>query len=882
MRITLAVAVACFSLVAITSGKDAEAAMRRQTNIAAQALAPALRTLAKERDVQLVYRTELVGDHQTGGAAGDLTFEEALTQLLSGTGLTYRYLENNAVTIVPIPSSSPSTAATSAARERAGASGKSQDSARESDDKEGAQGKSLLERLRLAQGAQGASSKSSPSEGGDSTASRANRTSDTSLGSPVILEEVVVTAQKRVEKLADVPMSVSVVSGEQLVRTQSTTLQDIANRVPGVQLVATTAVTNQITIRGISLGAGAINSSVATYVDETPYTSQGPFAASALIAPNFDPYDIARVEVLRGPQGTLYGANALGGLLKYVTNAPDPSGFSASALVGGSTVDHGGSGYETHGMVNIPLADNAAFRLVANDTRFPGYIDDPARGKTDINGVDRWGVRAAVLWLPEPDLSIRLSGAYQHLHAGDTGTEDLAAGTLRPLFGDLKQERTLAQPLQIINEIYNATVDWDLKFATLASATSYSKASLRDDADASLTFGPIVSGLFGGHYGATIPLTEPIHSFTQEIRLSSERGTRLEWLLGGYFDNEAANELEPVYPVDLDTGQTLTNFQPTLGTYRITSTYREYAGFANAGYHLTDALEIGLGGRYSENSQKYHQISNGIFTGNTDFVTPSKQNVFTYSADLKYRVGPTATIYTRWATGFVPGGPNDVIPGSHLPASFRSSSTTNAEIGLKGSAANGRISYDFDVFNVNWHDIQLFAIFGNLEGITNGGKARSRGFEGSVSYSPIRQLTLSLNGAYTDARLTQDTPASVGGFSGDRLPESPHFSGTLSADYERPLWGQVSGFGGIDWHYSGDRLSELLATSPRQTLPSYSMVDLRAGVRVREYDITAYVKNVGDVRAISSLSPETIHGVAAESAFIQTPRTVGVTLAAKF
>lgn len=705
---------------------------------------------------------------------------------------------------------------------------------------------------------------------------------DANAASPVLLEEVVVTAQKRVEKLADVPMSVSVVSGEQLVRTQSTTLQDIVNRVPGLQLVAGSPISNQITIRGISTGVGAINSSVATYVDETPYTAQGPFAGSSNIAPNFDPYDIARVEVLRGPQGTLYGANALGGLMKYVTNAPDPSRFSASVLVGGSSVDHGGGGYETHGMVNIPLADNAAFRLVANDTHFPGYIDDPARGKTDINDVDRWSVRGAVLWLPDPDLSIRLSGAYQHLEAGDLGTEDLVAGTLRPLFGDRKQERALAQRAQVTNEIYNATINWDLKLATFTSATSYSKTSPLDVVDDSLTFGPILSSLFGGNYGAVIPVTEPVHSFTQEVRLSSQQGSRLEWLLGGFFDDEAANELEPIYAVDLNTGQTLTNFQPTLGTYHITSTYREYAGFANAGYHLTDALEIGLGGRYSENSQKYHQVSEGIFTGDTDFVTPSKQDVFTYSGDLKYKLGPTATIYARWATGFVPGGPNDAIPGSTLPASFRSSSTTNAEIGIKGSAADGHIAYDFDVYNINWHDIQLFAVFDNLEGITNGGKARSRGFEGSLSYSPIRQLTLSLNGAYTDARLTQDTPASVGGFSGDRLPESPRFSGTFSADYERPLWRKVSGFGGIDWHYSGDRLSEFYATFPRQTLPSYSMVDLRAGMRVREYDITAYVKNVGDVRAISSLSPETINGVAAESAFIQTPRTIGVTLAAKF
>src|SRR5216684_7527880 len=194
------------------------------------------------------------------------------------------------------------------------------------------------------------------------------------------LAEIVVTAEKRTERLQDVPMSMSVISGDRLTATQSTTLQDIANSVPGLQAISSSPAVNTLVIRGLNSGAG-INASVATYVDEVPYTSAGPFSYSANIAPNFDPYDIARVEVLRGPQGTLYGASALSGLLKYVTNAPDPAGYSASFLLGGNHVDHGGAGYELHGMVNIPLGPTAAFRLTGSDTYFPGYIDDPSRGK---------------------------------------------------------------------------------------------------------------------------------------------------------------------------------------------------------------------------------------------------------------------------------------------------------------------------------------------------------------------------------------------------------------------------------------------------------------------------------------------------------------------
>ena len=696
------------------------------------------------------------------------------------------------------------------------------------------------------------------------------------------VDEIIVTAQKRTERFVDVPLSLSVITENRLVRSQSNNLQDLVNLVPGLQLIAVSPISNQLAIRGVSIGAGAINSSVATYIDETPYTSQGPFAGSATISPNLDPYDIARVEVLRGPQGTLYGANALAGILKYVTNAPDPAAYGASALVGGSTVAHGGTGYELHGMLNLPLSDVSAFRLVVGDTHFPGYIDDPSRGRTDTNSVDRTIVRGSFLWQAIEDFSVRLSAVYQRLRADDAGYIDLRASTLQPLFGDLEYERAIDQIFRVSNEIYNATIRWDADLATVISSSSFSKSSPYELVDASLSVGPSLSSMFGGNYGAAVFAIEPVRSFTQEFRVSSRSQQHFNWLMGAYFNDESADEHEPIYPIDLNTGAILTNFQPALGAYHITSSYREYAGFASVTDQISPTFEIAVGGRYSQNKQKYHQESEGVYTGSTDFVTPSSQHVFTYSADLKYQPSSNTMVYARVATGFVPGGPNDVIPGSALPSSFRSSTTTNFEFGLKGNTAAGHLAWDLDAFQVNWHDIQVEAVFGNLAGITNGGGARSRGLEGSLRYSPWRQLEFGLSGAYTDAKLTHDTPANVGGAAGDRLPQSPRFSATLSADYEWPLWQSLSGFGGVDWHYQTNRLSEFSATDDRVVLPGYSMVNLRAGVKLRTYVATLYVKNLADTRAISSLFPETIRGVSAESAFILPPRTVGVTLAAQF
>jgi outer membrane receptor protein involved in Fe transport len=570
-------------------------------------------------------------------------------------------------------------------------------------------------------------------------------------------------------------------------------------------------------------------------------------------------------------------------LLKYVTNAPDPSGYHASFLVGGNDVEHGGAGYEMHGMINIPLGSTAAFRLTAGDTYVPGYIDDPTLGRDGVNDVRRTNARAAFLWQPNNDLTIRVTAAYQRLSAGDNNDVDLDPSTLRPIYGDLTHSRDFAEPERVSNEIYNATINWNLGFGALTSSTSWTKVDPYLFFDDSASLGPVLSSIFGGNYGAVVVAREPVHSIKQELRLASVQQQPLEWTVGVYYDNEIAHEFEPLYAASLNPRQVLLNFQPALGAYYIDSTYREYAGFADLNYHITSAWEFGVGGRYSKNEQTYHQSNDGFFTGDDDFGTASDQGVFTYSVDSKYRFTPGLMAYARVASGFVPGGPNDAIPGSNLPLTFNSSSTTNYELGVKGSTDEGRINYDVDVFDIEWKNIQLEAVFGNFAGITNGGTARSRGLEGSFTYRPIKELTLMLNAAYTDARLTEDTTPSFGGHDGDRLPLSPFFSGTVGAEYERPLGADVSGFGGIDWHYNGSRLAPFNFGGPRADLPSYSMVDLRAGVKLHTYTFTAYVKNAGNVRAINTVGTETtLQGQAALDANIAIPRTIGLNVSANF
>jgi iron complex outermembrane receptor protein len=209
------------------------------------------------------------------------------------------------------------------------------------------------------------------------------------------VETVIVTAEKRSEEVKNVPLSLTVLGQDQLNLLNSRSFEDYVNDVPGLSLSEDSPTHAELILRGIS--AGGDGATVETYLDETPYGSSNALANAIDTAPNLDTYDMQRVEVLRGPQGTLYGANALGGILKFVSNAPDASGFADSFELGAMDMDHGGDDGSVRGMVNVPITDDLAVRAVGFYDRTPGYIDDPALGASHTNDVLSEGGRASVL-----------------------------------------------------------------------------------------------------------------------------------------------------------------------------------------------------------------------------------------------------------------------------------------------------------------------------------------------------------------------------------------------------------------------------------------------------------------------------------------------------
>lgn len=699
------------------------------------------------------------------------------------------------------------------------------------------------------------------------------------------IEEVVVTASKRPEALKNVPMSVTVIGGQKLDRLNARGVEDLLSTVPGFSVTESNPTHPDLVLRGIN--SGGVGTTVGSYIDETPFGSSSALANGAILSPNLDTYDMARVEVLRGPQGTLYGASAEGGLIKYVTNAPDPSGFDASAEAGVFDLDHGGTGWSGRGMINVPLADNLAVRGVFFYQKTPGYIDNAFTGAHDTNHLLSEGGRVSLLYQVSDKLSVRLTGMMQNLKSGNTDGEDVVLGAddFHVKYGNYVQQRVASEQSGVRYYLYNGTINWDLDWATLTSSTSY--GLLHDFAvqDATAVYGGFVQGFV--HQG----------KFTQEIRLASATGQGpFEWLIGGYYTNETASLHQDI----------VTSFH---GPYilpdaflQINSNYNETAGFANATYHFSPKFDVSFGGRYSSNGQHAHEFAGTPALLPAPEDGSSSENVFTWSADARYHLDEDTMVYGRVAKGFRPGGPNVLPVGGvgGVPAFYGSDSLINYELGLKGDVPSANLSFDVDAFLINWKNIQLLSLVNNTGVNTNGGSARSQGVEADLTWTPLDRLTLNLNGAYTDAHLTEDTdPILTDGLDGDPLPWSPKWSMSLSGDYQFESSNGFAPYIGATWHYVGTRHSDFTGLLyqgaygiPRAqyAIPSYNTFDLRVGVNWNQWDFEIYAKNLNGAKGLTGFAPYGISAasmdpgspVGAANVTVMQPRIVGAVLRWKY
>ncbi|MEO7655409.1 MAG: TonB-dependent receptor [Sphingomicrobium sp.] len=734
-------------------------------------------------------------------------------------------------------------------------------------------------------------------------------------------DAIVVTAQKRREKILDIPQSVTVVSGATLERQHAVTFQDYLSQVPGLSLEQSEPGVGRLVLRGVN--TGGVSSTVAVYVDETPFGSSTGLANGAILAGDFDTFDVARIEVLRGPQGTLYGASSLGGVLKFVTNPPQFGQFHARGRAGVEFVDGGGTGYNVSGMVNAPLGDSAAFRASGFYRKNAGWIDGtgsdtnfygvPALGGKNINQGETWGGRASVFFTPTSELSIRLTAIAQQIQSDASSDVEVDQSDHDPIDGKLRQSRYFKDPTELKYRVFNGVVEYDFGFASLLSSTSFTKQDQTFKIDVVPILGTALNVLVGAFVPGKVigPYQDQqtdLSKFTQEVRLASPSNDTFEWMVGAYYTREEGTIDQFIGSLDLITRQPFgIPLLDNLATARIDSKYKEIAGFTNVTWHATDRFDITAGGRFAKNDQSAHQVTTSDLglVGASDFVTKSDESVFTYALSPRYEINDRMAVYARIAKGYRPGGPNVVGPPvpAGVPLTYSSDTLTNYEVGLKNDLGGGA-SFNIAAYHLSWKDIQLFSVVNGVGVNVNGGSAVSNGIEASLLLKPTPGLTLGMNGAWIDAHLTEDTPPLAGGFDGDRLPFVPKLSFSVNADYEWNISSAAIAFVGGTLAYTGSQRdnfniadivgvnpdgSFIFAFTPQRRISDYATVDLRAGIDLGRFTIEAYVKNLTNTKGVNSLAlledqliGNNILPDNAIRAALTRPRTIGLSLTAGF
>jgi outer membrane receptor protein involved in Fe transport len=557
-------------------------------------------------------------------------------------------------------------------------------------------------------------------------------------------------------------------------------------------------------------------------------------------------------------------------------------------------------------MVNLPVTGSAALRLDGFYSKLPGYINDPQLGQSDVNRGYQEGGRASFLVNVSDNLSIRLTAFGQLLHTDGSPEIDVIgapnalappADQLQPDDGNYDQHRYIAEPATFKYDIYSGSLDWNLGWGTLTAITSYGTTTENQIFDGtSADFAP---GVTGGDLVESIlpPGTDAgayetddlyIKKFTQEVRLVSSASQTLEWQLGAFYTRESSTLAETIpsfiIPTLASTGL------PSLENINLDSLYREWSGFGQITYHFNPAFDLSLGGRWSENKQTANELISGLLVNPPEPSGGASTGTdFTYSIAPRWHVTPDTMAYVRVASGYRPGGPNALPPlTTGVPTSYQADSTVNYEIGLKTLQLDNRLSIDVDAFLINWKKIQLLEFVDNFNINANGGTATSRGLEWSFALTPLTGLNLTLTGAYVDAYLTEDAPA-TGGISGDPLPYAPKWSDSLDGEYTWHAFGEYSAFGGATWSYIGSRVDDFAATAtvqgnalvfepnPRADLGGYNTLNLRLGLQDERWTFEVYCKNIADSRGLTFYT-NTGTPNSGGAIVVQEPRTIGVTI----
>ena len=675
-------------------------------------------------------------------------------------------------------------------------------------------------------------------------------------------QRVVITANKRAEKQREVAGTVSVISGSDLERRGARDQEDFLKLTPGVQLNRGDPNNNGITIRGLSSQAspesgGAQQNPSGRYLEDVPLASP---IGKGLVA-DILPFDLDRIEVLRGPQGALFGSGSLGGAVRYLLAKPDLKSFGAAAQVGFTSVSQGKSAASLYGMVNAPLGGAAALRVVAFDRTSPGYIDNKGTKTKDANEVRQTGGRVLVTLKPLRELTATLVASTQKTQQDDFSY----------VFGDPKKlehdNPTLGRGTSQF-DFSSLTVDYDLGGAMLTSITGYWKTKSNGVGDDTRLFGtlglplPLVSRVSAGSSDAQ----------SQELRLASKPGGNFSWVAGLFYQTNkgsgSGKQSDPsgafgvVDLVDLKTKQDAS----------------ESALFFDGEYSLGGGWSAGLGARAYKTKTSFQQTgtvfggpsNSPVLAGGDDGTTPK--------LSVKYRFGDNMW-YALASKGYRYGGVNEGPP----PTPFKSDSLWNYETGVRLAPAPG-IQLDLSAFLLDWTDAQFtyFALNGAVpfSGIGNVGKARSTGLEAALRWriNPAFDVAASL--ASIDAKTTQDVKTLAGRApvtiaSGARLPGTAKLQTALQGNYRftGPL-GSAGRFNVTHTHV-GERVIDLTAF---YKAPAYEALDLGLSFSKGNWTLAASLTNATDERGIMNIQGTPDGNKNFQQYYLQRPRTLDLSV----
>ena len=736
------------------------------------------------------------------------------------------------------------------------------------------------------------------------------------------LEEVVVTADRRETSAQSTPISLTAVTGADIQDRGATDLASLMQSVPGVSLRTSGPGMAEFEMRGVS-STGGNSPTVGFYYDDVPLTA--PAATNEgkiVISPAL--YDLNRVEVLRGPQGTLYGSGSMGGTIKVVPNAPNPNTFEASAESALADTDHGGFNHAENGMINLPLVNGiAAVRIVGSYSHDAGWIDrivtEPGtfplsngatRGNVlaapvaedyhDVNGVDRTTVRISALIKPFDGLTIAPSFFYQNMTSGGLPYIDSDPGT-----------DAHYQPFDVAENYSDKFTlgSLNVKYATdlfeIASTTSYwtRHEPLIQDTSESWTTGLGITAYdasAGGLGAAYAYENNQSHQTTEEIRISSpaKSNSRVKWVAGYFYE-----DFESFWDINFPAANGANVFGATdLFAYFSPNKILQQSVFGEVTYNITEPFAITAGlRRYHYDAPVAVYQSGPVAGGTTSTSTAEKDQGVTPKISLSYDFNKDLLVYATASKGFRPGGGTGPVPTSGPascetslqaaygtdqfvtgPISFKSDSVWSYELGEKLRAADNRVTVNASGYFENWSGVQQTNALSPCGYIytANAGDAHIYGGELEVQAVVVRGLVVSANTAYTHAALASSSLIGSTFAPGTPIQDVPRWTSSASVSYRHGMTDTLAFMSRLDTNYVGSRTDETYSVN---TLPSYELTNVRGGVEADHWSAYVFLNNLTDKRAfLNNATADAINLPTYNRVAVSQPRTVGVDLNYRF